>query len=400
MMGKKRVRIHEHTAANDIQYRGPLGPQSFQVLGWICIILALVAALLSVACKVDPAIQQELGGVATVLFYISQCSLPFLLLVNFSQILNSTEGYRKQMLKNGGAAAAIIVAAYLFGGRYFIGILEKIAVPKEEVLKTVTEIFYMARPTGFLAFNLFIDLFLCTLIMYLLNARPKRIFTDKKVIILRLLVILPIAYEAVCLWLKIESASGRLRLPLWAMPLLTVKPPMMVLLFIFMAFLIKFREWRFCRYGRSYEEYQEFMKSNRNSFQFSVRLAISMAVFAVIDLILWIVLMYKLAGSRGAIDPATGEIVQKSLDSIYALAEDIGIGKSWPMLFVAPLMLLYSYNREPKHKIISSLLPIAGTAIMVLILFEALRFGLGLLMDGKQINLIQLKETVAALMAK
>ena len=399
-MARQRVRIHEHTSENDLRYRGPLGPQSFQVLGWVCIILALVAALISLGAKFDASLKEALGGLGNALTLISKCSLPFLLIANFSFIMNSTNGYKPQLLKNGGAAVGIVLAAYLFGGRYFIGTLEQLVVQKEEVLPLVESIFQMIRPSGYIAFNLFIDLFLCTLIMYFLNARPKRFFTDKKIIILRLLVILPIAYEGVCLWLKIESASGRMLLPLWAMPLLTVKPPMMVFLFIFMAFLIRIREWRFCRHGRTYEEYQEFMQSNRNSFQLSLRLAICMAVFAIIDLVLYVVLMYGLAGSRGMIDAATGDIAEQSLNTLDVIATDIGIGQSWPMLLVAPLMLLYSYNRVPKRKVVGMLLPVVAIAIMILITCEAVRFGVGALMEGKQLDLNELQETLKMLMAE
>jgi len=167
-----------------------------------------------------------------------------------------------------------------------------------------------------------------------------------------------------------------------------------------MAFLIRIREWRFCRHGRTYEEYQEFMQSNRNSFQLSLRLAICMAVFAIIDLVLYIVLMYGLAGSRGMIDAATGDIAEQSLNTLDVIATDIGIGQSWPMLLVAPLMLLYSFSRVPKRKVVGMLLPVVAIAIMILITCEAVRFGVGALMEGKQLDLNELQETLKMLMAE
>ena len=49
----------------------------------------------------------------------------------------------------------------------------------EDVLPVMTALFRSASPGGFIAFNLFIDLFMCTLFMFFLNARPKSVLTGK-----------------------------------------------------------------------------------------------------------------------------------------------------------------------------------------------------------------------------
>ena len=41
-----RKKLHELGAHNDIRYRGPLSYQTFQVLGWSCIILSIAGACL------------------------------------------------------------------------------------------------------------------------------------------------------------------------------------------------------------------------------------------------------------------------------------------------------------------------------------------------------------------
>ena len=271
--GKKpRTKFHEYTAANDMKYKGPLNYQSFQLFGWICIVLAVVAGLINAGAS-------------------ASLSLPFLLMANFSKILANKEGYKKQLLRNGGASLAIFIVTIVMGSRYFVGTVEQIVTPKEEVVPLLESLIRRAKPEGFLAFNLFIDLFMCTLCLYFLNARPKRVFTGKRVIILRLFVILPIAYELICFVLKVQAARGRVLLPLWSFPLLTMKPPMTFAFFVFIAFLVKIREYRYCRHGKTHEEYLEFMKTNRNSFQMSVRLCFSMIAFAVIDAILFFLLV-------------------------------------------------------------------------------------------------------------
>lgn len=386
---KQKTKFHEFTAENDMKYRGPLNYQHFQILGWACIVAAVGAAVITLGGNVDPGVTAQFGGIGSVLSFMADLALPFLLMSSFARLLNNAEGYKKLLLINGGAALAIFAASMLFGGRYFIGILQNIVVQREEVVPLLTELVHAVVPGGFVAFNMFIDLFLCTLTMFFLNARPKRVFTGKWVIILRLLVILPIGIEAYCLWLKIQAIKGLITLPLWSFPLLTVKPPIMVLLFIVMAFVVKIREYRYCRHGKTHEEYQAFMQTNRNAFHLSVRLCILMVVFAVIDFILAVVMMLVLAISAGELAEGM-EITEEFVRKYLSLSLDAGIGKSCSIVLIAPIMLLFSYNAVPKKKIISLLAPVAAIVLSLIIVLEAGRMGIGMLMEGKKIDLYEL----------
>ena len=405
--GKKpRTKFHEYTAANDMKYKGPLNYQSFQLFGWICIVLAVVAGLINAGASIDPGLEKQIGKIGTILSWIASLSLPFLLMANFSKILANKEGYKKQLLRNGGASLAIFIVTIVMGSRYFVGTVEQIVTPKEEVVPLLESLIRRAKPEGFLAFNLFIDLFMCTLCLYFLNARPKRVFTGKRVIILRLFVILSIAYELICFVLKVQAARGRVLLPLWSFPLLTMKPPMTFAFFVFIAFLVKIREYRYCSHGKTHEEYLEFMKTNRNSFQMSVRLCFSMIAFAVIDAILFFLLVY---GHAATVLPAdavvsTGETLTEAetaaLNAGVSVAQAVGIGKSIMLAAVAPLMLLYSYTSEPKRKIVSTLIPVGGILVIVLIILEALRLGAGLIVGEDKIDLVAIRQWLKQITAQ
>ena len=393
---KTRMRFSEYTAANDIKYRGPLNYQSFMLFGWICIVLAVVVAILNIGISVSPDLGKQLGGIASVLSWIASLSLPFMLIANFSTILANKEGYSKQLIKNGIAALAIFFVTIVLGGRYLIGTAEQIVTPSEEVVPLLESIIRGLKPEGFLAFNLFIDLFMCTLTLYFLNARPKRVFTGKKLIIFRLFTILPIAYEYICLLLKIQTARGWMTLPLWSFPLLTVKPPMTFALFVFIAILMKLREYLYCKHGRTHEEYLEFMKTNRSSFHMSVRICLSMIAVAAIDLTLSVLLV---SGHAASVLPAgTAAMTGETLDTIteagaaalssgVSVAKAVGIGKSVMLAAVAPLMLLYSYTSEPKRKIMNTLIPVGGILLIVLIVLETIRLGAGLLVGKNKIDI-------------
>lgn len=286
---KKRLKIHEVTAENDIRYLGPLNYQHFQILGWLCIVLAQALLLINVGGRLDDSIQKRFEGVVPVLQWASGMSLPFLLIANFARIVNNVEGYRKQLLKNGAAMAGISLAAILVLERYAVGglaILEGEGGQAEAVLLAVLKMTRAGR-YGFVSFNIFVDLFLCTLVMFFLNYEPKHIFKNPKIrIIFRLFTVFPIAYEVISIILKIQSANGQITLPVWVFPLLTVKPPMTFVLFIALAVYVKTRERRFRRHGKTHEEYQAFLKTRRNSRNFSVFLAVMLAVISIVDFVI------------------------------------------------------------------------------------------------------------------
>ena len=73
-MAKKRVRLHEQGAHNDIKYSGPLSFQSFQILGWSCIVVTVTMALMKIAMKMNPADTERFAAISDVISYIAEMS--------------------------------------------------------------------------------------------------------------------------------------------------------------------------------------------------------------------------------------------------------------------------------------------------------------------------------------
>ena len=67
---KKRVRLHESSAENDISYRGPLSYQHFQIFGWLCIVLSVVLIMLKLGAKADEGMARDTATLVTVLEYV------------------------------------------------------------------------------------------------------------------------------------------------------------------------------------------------------------------------------------------------------------------------------------------------------------------------------------------
>ena len=281
---KVRVKIHEATLENDIRYLGPLSSAHFRVLGWLCLIVAQVVVLVRLGGRVNADFAADSASWLSILEEVAGLALPFLLITSFALIINTEDGFKRQLLINGGAMAGICGLFYLMFYRYIVGgVATFLADPSEAMPLVETGLGYVA-PYGFFAFNIFVDLFLCALTMLFLNYNPRRVFTGKARFLFRLLALLPIGYEVGCMLLKVYAARGLAKVPVWAWPLLTVKPPMTFLLFVVMALFVKTRELRFRRHGKAHEDYLAFLKTRRNALHFSVFLAIMMAVVSLLDL--------------------------------------------------------------------------------------------------------------------
>ena len=351
---RRKHKILARSAENDIRYRGPLSYRSFRVLAWICLALAQVVLLMKLDQRLEPEYAAVYDTPIAVLGPLSSLALPLLLIANFAVILDGREGYVRQMLRYGFFAAGTGAGCCFFIKRYLLGSLGFLIQSPEEAPQYLDMLISIFRPQGFLAFNIFIDLFLCSLFMCLVNCRPKRVFTGRRVIILRVLAILPAAYEIGCIVLKIMAANGWLRLPIMVWPFLTTKPPM--------TFLIKRRERLFRRHGRTHEEFMEHMQTNYNSLRFSLFTAKTFFLTALLDI-------FVVFGIPAMILAVRGQDLNGYAPLMDTLA-DSGFGGSIELLPMIPFMLLFSYTRTHKNRIIDAFLPLGGIFLIFWVWIE------------------------------
>lgn len=367
---KPRQRWHERTADKDIRYRGPLNYQHFQILGWLCIAATQLVLILGLANKMNMlpdryAVLQEPARI------MSWLALPFLLIANFAQIMNGKKSYASLLIKNFCAAVAIWAGYAFFLHRYIVGTVDVINDGTVTSLDVVTRFMMMLTSSGLLkigspgvlAFNVFIDLFLCTLLMFFLNYKPKKIFTGKWRYVFRAFALLPIAYEVGCIVLKVMASRFQIGVSPYLYPLFTVKPTMTFVLFIILTFYIKTREWRFCRHGRTYEEYAAFLHTRKNSWDFSLFLAAALVAVSVLDLALFVRITNM--------EMVTIDAEAAAAANITPVAMVMGFGDSIMLWLLAPLVLLFSYTREPRNPAMGMMIPVAAIGIIVLLYLEA-----------------------------
>jgi hypothetical protein len=360
---KQRLKFYETTAGADIKYRGPLNLTHFKILGWICVVLGQTGILMNVFDKSLKFGDAVYTSIASTFSFFGSFSLILLLISNFALILNSAEDYIKIILKYVALSGAIALLYY-----YIYDHILSDALVSLYLTLTPGEIIEMFNPkfatSGFFSFNLFIDLLLCTLFLFFIDYRPKKIFTGKALIIFRLFTVFPVSYEIASIVLKFLSASGKFKINPQLFPLLPAKPPVAFFVFLALALFIKIRERICLNHGWTIEEYTEFLKTRRNSFHFGAFSTIVFLIAGILDTILQFVI--------GLILSFGGEkfTAEGFMDSLK-LAERMGFGNTTMLILIAPLMLLFSYNRIYKNqKLINIAVPTMGVGATIFIYVE------------------------------
>ena len=355
---KGRRKLHEISLDQDIKYRGPLSYRYLKIAGWLCIAVSQALVLITFFNNLRPGAVVLSMPAAWTLSLVSNLVVPLFLLANFSLILDSDKGYKRLLLLNGLAAGGVAIVFILLYLRYGLGLVSIFLGDKNTAMQTLNQLFSNAAGNGKGAFNVFLDFFLCTLFMFFLNYRPSRFFTGKKIFLFRAFALLPILYEVASLILKYYAARKILTLPVTVFPFLTVKPPLLFVVFMILAIFIKNRERLFCKNGRTHQEYSLFLKTNRNSLHFSIFTAIVFLAAGAIDLILLGILLSLQANGAAQ----TVEIINS-----------LGFGSGTAgLILLAPFVLLFSYTRKYKSILVDIVIPIAGIVLVVLVYLEGI----------------------------
>lgn len=365
---RKRKKISDITFENDIRYRGPMSYRWLRIFAWVAIICAQSAIILTMGMKVDANIAKNYTGLTMFLSIFGTLSVPLFLMANFALIINAKNGYKRLIASYAFMALVIFLIFVLAYQRYILGIISVFAnkddgVTAEEMFQ---ELFQAFSPSGFFAFNIFIDLFLCTLLTFFINYTPSKVFVGKKLIIFRLFVLIPVLYEIASFVLKTLCVTLEgFVLPIYVSPFLTTKAPITFLVFVVLSIFVKNRELVFLKRGKTREEYGQFLKTNTNSLHFSIAASICMIIAALLDLILYFVIGVSLT--------VVGEGEEIIRDGM-TIASQIGFGKSIPLLLVIPFIMLFSYTRthKPSSSNVDVIIPLVGMIAFAICYIEGL----------------------------
>ena len=358
--------IHNFDASNDIRYSGPLSYIGLRALAWVFLCMVAVGWIITLWMNTNGSQDQTLRSVAERLTTAGSMMMPLFLIANYSIVLQARTQYWKTILRFLGMAVLIAAIFYFVVEHYAVGLLTAYGeVTSARAREMVAEFFYVVISDGLLGFNVFIDLLLCVLFAFFVNYRPKRVFTGKKIYIFRAMAALPLLYDVAGIAIKGMHAFGLTIINMYIFPWLPVKPPMTFIVFVLIVLFLKHRERIFAKANKTIEEYEAFLGTKLNSFHVSLIIFLLCLVGGVIDLI-----AYFIATIGTTVAIGGGEAEEPLVLFVASGIVKMGIGGSFTLIFVAPIMLLFSYSKDPKYKQIGTFLPFAGIGVFAFILLE------------------------------
>lgn len=381
MSRKNKISIYDRNASNDIRYRGPLSYRHLQIMGWFGISFLVLHTLIELGIMIDPNQPKWVLSLNAVASVVSEFALPLFMFANFAILLDRKKTFKAQLLKFGGLSLLVVILFLLVTEHYILEVGTAIAGDKAGVQAQIDGYLLIRIRTGSLSFNLFVDMFLCTLLLFFLEYTPRKVFTGKKRYLFRMFALIPVVYEAGSLVIRILAYYGMISPPLIVYPLLTTKPPMSFVLFVILVLFIKIREFRFRKRGKTKQEYMEFTKTRLNSLQFSVFSSIMILVTGVIDLILLIgfsafdIVVKNMDHPEQVKNASEQALEEMSMVSARGVT-GWGIGLHSTMIFIIPIILLFSYTRNHKNPKADIAIPIGGILLAVFVGIEGLHQGI------------------------
>ena len=364
----KYIRLRERTKANDIKYSGFLSYRHLRIIGWATLVLAQIAVIFKMTMKLNPTTVDEFTGAYNFFNSFNGLSVPLFLIANFAAIAQKKGNWKHLLLFYGGMALLMYAVANIVIIHFAYGFLNALA-PYD--LYQATRLFGMvlaASGSSGYTLNIFIDLFLCTLIFFFLNYKPTKYFQGKKIIFLRLLVILPLLYETGGMTLKLLATLMEVVLPSFVVFLIPSKPPLIFISFFIVFLIMKLGEIRrLKKHESSEEDLADYLSTNAHSLLTSIYMSIVFVVCALVDLVCF--LLFGILIGKPYVEALGEQAAYKlGLETAYTA----GFGVSMTLILCVPLVLLFSYKKTHKNPKLDSFVPIAGIALVALVFIEGM----------------------------
>ena len=343
---KRRAKLFaRYTNPVDIKYRGPFSYRYLRIIGWICFAIGQLTALYGIFSKLGWDFLPNVGT-QTFVSFISFLATPLFIVAAFGLILSGRKTFKQMIILYAGMYIAMGVGLNIFYYRYMLGIFNS-----HKAAGAILSNF------GFIVkLNVFGDLLAFCLFHYFINYTPKKYFQGKKIILFRLLSILPALFVGVSYLVKVLAAYGYIgEAPFAFIPFLATKPPLALLIFALLSIWIKYRERLFKSLGLTKKEHDAYIKTNRNSLSISIALSTMIAIAGVIEILIIVILFASL---------------DKNWAYYHILCLDIG--ETIPLILIIPFIMLYSYTRVHKDGPVDILVPMIGVGMTAIVYIEVI----------------------------
>ena len=343
---KQQTVLRRYSVDNDITYRGPLSYRMLRFIGWVSICVMIVISMSSLSSKITgKPFFNESGALSTILGYSTGLTVPLFLIATFATILNRNKSYKSVIVFYLGAFLGVSIGVLIAYERYLGAFMKAVAQGMEMDITPAD----LVGTT--LQRNVFADFLTLSLFYFFVTYTPTKYFQGNKIKIFRLLVIIPLGFAVASYMLKVFSKLGYMKLPVEIYPFLTTKPPLIYIVFVVIVIWIKFRAKSYYKYGGTRAGYLAYLKTNKNSFAFSLVVGSTLVFVSLFDIGLYSIMLFLEKGD------------------IYINAYEIGNCAS---LFVAvPIILLFSYTRKYiNNDSLDLLITLAGVGMIALTVVE------------------------------
>lgn len=338
----------------DIKYNAPLSYRYLRALAWISFAVTQILFLNNhISSAYASLFSNKFSGMFIDLF--ADMSMPLFLIASFAYIMHNRKASHSITISYFVYYVGIALAEIFILRRYIISIMTAMGMDADA----------MARILGSLLgqkvqINIFADLFILTAFNFFLNAKPKKWFVGKKLIILRLMSIIPIAFAVFSFVVRYKAGKGTIELPIDVYAFLTTKSPMVYGIFIFLSLWTKRRERMFKKFGGTDAEYNAFLRTRKNSWAYSLHISKLFFWFALLDIIMYIFALIQ------------GEIAGLPEEIVYSYLSSIGLGQCAGLGFAIPFILLFSYNKTYKDTTLDIIIPVVGIGLVAFVYIEGI----------------------------
>lgn len=256
-----------------------------------------------------------------VLYQFGKISLPLMLVWMISQIYSYKDNALRMVIFYGILSVIFYVTEIL--SINFIVIPRMNEILNELMGFTIPASYYKLGLAYVSNLNVFIDMFLCSLIYFFGFYTPKKIKTNTGLTIFRLCAFIPIIFIAVTFVIYGLTKMGYLDTSIYTFSLLPSKGLVSYFIFITILVYLYNREKIYKRLNPASLPYREYKTTNRYVINYSIVASIIFIIYAILDSVL-------------------GYIPNLSY---------FGIGDSWALMLAVPFLLIHDFTQKPIRRI-------------------------------------------------
>jgi hypothetical protein len=325
----------------DVKYKAPFSSKILQVVAYLLLIfshLHLMSIFVqSVHYEDTPSWFSSMIEFSDIM---KSASLPLLLLAVFNRIMNKSRDIRLFVIQYVACSLIFFVIYLLVFYRYLVGSFSFLFdLSREETAAAIFDFLIMSVPK-FMNYNIFVDLANCSLFFFFIYYTPK-IKSKKFLIFFRSLCVIPVLIVVGCCIFNYTIEFHEVVYPPAIMFILPCRSPSMHLIFFILALFIKYR-YVIVTKLRGEEYCSLYKNSNKDNLMFSLFCAVIIILVSILDF----------------------------LCSFSPIMLAMGFGDSYTVAIVAPITLLFGYNKPIKSSSLDILIPLISFGVIAFIYVE------------------------------